>query len=463
MNKTELSLLTVKDSGGGGTVSLMSLAIPIFLENIGVQLIGIVQSILLAQYHGGVFVAPVNKALSVLSIYTILLSMITTGMSILLSIAIGARRTKDCQGLLGSSIVFYSVCSVLLGVICIVFAEPFLGAYGITPADKSYEIAYWYLIGRTISLAVFQVRTVLSTALRCYGYTGIGFVCTVVSNAVNVVWLLVGIYLLRVQPEQGVQLLLGAGAAADAVGFLTLWIAVKRRRLRFSLSLDRGAVKQILHVGFPASITDIAYTFSVALTTVITAVLSDDLFNLKIYITNITFFGYAFGTAVAFACAILVGRYLGMREIEKLKRMHAMVLRIVLASNLLFAVVTVFLAEPLLVGIYGVDRALMTCVVTLFVMDIAVELGRGFNNVYLQGGLVPVGDTIYTTVISVINCFLTVGVAALCVLALDMGLYGVWVSFIFSEITKAACFVYRWHKGNWQKRALSGAVEQKKG
>lgn len=32
-----------------------------------------------------------------------------------------------------------------------------------------------------VSLAVFQVRTVLSTALRCYGYTG--GVCTVVSNA----------------------------------------------------------------------------------------------------------------------------------------------------------------------------------------------------------------------------------------------------------------------------------------
>ena len=454
MKIIDTSLLTVRDEENGGSISLIALAVPIFLENVGVQLIGIMQSILLARYQGGIFVSPVNKALSVLSIYTILLSMISTGMSIILSIQIGAKKNEDCQRIIGSSILFYMICSVLLGAIGILFAKPFLGAYGITPEDPNYDIAYRYLVGRLITLAVFQVKIVLSTALRCYGYTGIGFVCTVVSNVVNVVGIVGGIYIFHVQPEYGVWLLLGSALAADAIGFFLLLGAVKQKKIQIAFSMNMAWIRKIFHIGFPASVADISYTLSVALTTVITSVLSDDLFNLKIYISNITYFGHAFGTALAFASAILVGRYLGMGETEKLKKMHGEVLKIVLFSNLVLAVLTIFLAKPLLMGIYQVDVSLMYCAVIVFVMDIAVELGRGFNNVYQQGGLVPVGDTIYTTVVSVINCWLTVGVAALCVLVWDMGLYGVWISFIFSEFSKAACFVYRWHKGSWQKRAL---------
>lgn len=440
---------------GTKKLTLGSLAFPIFLENVSVQLISMIYSVLLARYESGIFVSPINKATSIISIYTVLNSMIKTGVSVWLSVKLGEKDESGCKRIIGSSLTSYFIISLMFGVIFAAFASPLLGMYGITKTSPDFDVAYKYLIGRIVCIALFSSGTLFAAILRCYGYPGIGAICILVSNAINVIALFLGFNVFAISREHSITLLISSAAAADIIGFIMYVAAMRIKKISIPIVFDFSWFKKLLRIGFPSSIADISYTLSVALTTVITAKLADDVFNLKVYISNVVYFGHAWGTALAMANAIFVGRHLGMRNYAAIKKIHTQVLRKVLLYNIFFSVVTLLVSKPFMKYVYHVDDSLLTCAFIVFALDILVEIGRGINNVYQQGGLAPVGDTVYTTVISIINCWLTVLIAAICVFALNLGIYGIWLSFIFSEFSKAIFFVMRWHRDGWKNKLLN--------
>ena len=97
------SLLSIGE--GTTRLSLFSLAIPIFFENIGVHLISMIQSALAARYAEGFFVTPMNIASNTAALITSVASMISTGMSILLSIYLGKKDDASSRELVGTSLI----------------------------------------------------------------------------------------------------------------------------------------------------------------------------------------------------------------------------------------------------------------------------------------------------------------------------------------------------------------------
>ena len=83
------SLLSIGE--GDRKLSVFSLALPIFFENVGVHLIGLIQTSLSSRFLDGFFVTPTGVATSTLSFLATVSGMVITGMNILLSIYLGKK------------------------------------------------------------------------------------------------------------------------------------------------------------------------------------------------------------------------------------------------------------------------------------------------------------------------------------------------------------------------------------
>ena len=80
-------LLSVNN--GKQKMSIIALAIPIFFENIGVHLIGLIQTSMSSRFMDGFFIDAFNVPNAAMAPFSTILSLITTGLGILLSIYLG--------------------------------------------------------------------------------------------------------------------------------------------------------------------------------------------------------------------------------------------------------------------------------------------------------------------------------------------------------------------------------------
>ena len=112
--------LTVED--GKGKLNIFALTIPLFLENIGVHLIGVVQTMMSSHYADGLFVIPTSVSNSVMSMYQTIVAMLITGMSVVLSICIGRKKSDDCKSIIGTTFIAGTVFAIIVGIIMLIFA-----------------------------------------------------------------------------------------------------------------------------------------------------------------------------------------------------------------------------------------------------------------------------------------------------------------------------------------------------
>jgi Na+-driven multidrug efflux pump len=100
---------------------------------------------------------------------------------------------------------------------------------------------------------------------------------------------------------------------------------------------------------------------------------------------------------------------------------------------------------------FGADNSVLSFVTGVMAIDVLVELGRGMNHVG-QNGLNATGDVRFTTVISILSCWIcSVGFAYLFGIVFNFGLYGIWLAFAIDELFRGTLYYLRWKKQGWRK------------
>ena len=443
------SLFSIGD--GKMKLSVFSLALPIFFENVCVQIISFIQSSLSSRYMDGFFVTPLNVAANTVGLISNVAAVIATGMSIVLSICIGQKRTEDCKKIVGTSIVSLLALRLALFTAAFFLAEPLMELQGLGDPDNVAMLApsVVYFRGQCAIAVVTSLTSSFATALRCYGHTNVGFFSSVSAGLVTLVmtwWTLnhSGVEFQKVMPA-----FITISVCANAVALLINFVCVIACKIPVG-SFDLGWLKRILKVGFPATISSIMYSVSVAVTGAICIKISNDTFLVKTYVSTIVYFSYAFGYAIGQANAIMVGRGCGMKQLDKVDAMHRQNLRLTLACNLVLSTLCALFGKPLL-GIFTDEQRIIALGAAVFWIDVAVEMGRGMNHLG-QFGLNATGDTVYTTVVSVVSattCSITLGYLLSTVLKL--GVYGIWIAAAADELFRGTLYYVRWRKEKWRK------------
>lgn len=434
-------------------LSVFALAIPLFISNVSVHFIGMVQTMIASRYLGGFFVIPISVSNTLTTVMVNILAMVSTGMTILLSVFLGKKDYDACKKIIGCAIILCAFLFLVVFVIGFVLARPLLLLMGMNNQDYAQYMPYTvtYFRVRHIGLIFSALYLVVYGALQCYGHTKVGLICSLVSNLVSVVATLVAIYLFNLQKEQAATVFALITVVSSAISLIMAWVFIRQKKIKISFAVSYHWIKSILKVGAPASLAIIFYCISQTVTTSICLLLTSSEYLAKNYVAQIVYLVYVFGYSLGQANSIMVGRICGMGDLDRVDRMHRQNLRLVMAINFALSLLFFSVGVPLIKLMFGADNSVLSFVTGVMAIDVLVELGRGMNHVG-QNGLNATGDVRFTTVISILSCWIcSVGFAYILGITFNLGLYGIWLAFAIDELFRGTLYYLRWKKQGWRK------------
>lgn len=433
-----------------GKLNLFSLALPIFLENIGIQLLSTVSTILISKNPDAT--AAIGVTSTIYSLMVNSLSIVSLGLTVLIGYALGRGDKKEVRRILGSGLIGNLVFSAVLGGGVALFSPQILRLfYDLEPTVFSLSVDYLRI--RSIFLFLPALSNVLLAALRCHGSTGPTAIGGISSNAVI---FFLSLYITRQAHFSVSDIVRGMAWAAVASQLTALAIAVlfAVHRLPRPSRITAKTCRSIIKLGFPASLGLLSYCFSGMVTTGIISGLGTDIINTKVYCNNIIAFVPYFSNTLATGFGVMLGRLFGAGKIEEGKELTRRVTILAVSVSCTVSVIAYFLSEPLL-RLFTDNPVILSAGRTVFLIDILVETFRPFNHVYANNALVCAKDVVFTAVFGIVACWIF-SVGGCRVLAIDcgLGLAGCWFAFGLDELVRAIGHVLRWESGVWKKSVL---------
>ena len=442
------SLFSVTDESG--TVNMFSISLPVFFQLIINQLIAFITTALISNFDPNLVTA-MNASNTLISILGNVCYIASNGLAIILAHDLGKGDKKSIENLVFNALMLGGVIVVVLAIIFITFNEQFLSLMNLN--DEVMKIAKPYYLAQVVNVGISVFGTILVSAMRCYGKVKLYVVISMVQVSLSATCMALFIYTPLGSYADMVTNITIRNITLTLLALTAIFVCIKRNKIKIGNKFNPTSIKRILRVGVPGTISIISYNLSAVITTVIIASLAMEFINFKVYINYIVTFVAYFGQSLGSGSAVLIGRAKGSGRIEKVNRMHQIHLRAIITINLCLSLVCLSLSKPLF-SIFDSDPNHYALIWQVFLIDVVVEIGRGGNHA-CEGTLNAVGDVRYTTIVSILSCWLNaVGLSFVFVNVLNWGIVGVWLAFAIDEWTRAVLYEIRWRKGRWVNKVI---------
>ena len=400
----------------------IGLAIPLAAQQVGFQLMGLVDAAMLGRYS--------DTALAAAGVGGNLLFAITSvgfgivmGLDTVLPQAIGGGRRDDARRLLGAGLRL----AVLIGLFCtlLVLATPQILVWAHVDPEVARE-ARVYVDLRAFGIVPFLLSIALRSYFAAHNITRPLVVAVLLGNIANAVLDLVLIYGLGPVPAFGI-----AGAAFATVSVQIAIVAVYFAGVR---ALDGGAprpastradVARVLRYGLPVGGHLFAEIGIFTLATVLAAYMGKVPaagHSIALFLSSFTF---SVAVGIGAATAVRVGLAIGAGDRPLARRRGLLGLRVGLAMMLVFAAAFVIAARPL-ARLFTADAAVVAATIPLMRIAALFQLSDGTQAI-AAGALRGVGDTRATFVGNVIGHYgIGLAISLTLAFAVGMGAPGLW-------------------------------------
>lgn len=435
---------------------LFHLTWPIFVESVLFMLIGIIDVAMLSHYNNNASGA-IGIVNTLISMFNILFSIITSGTSIICVQYIGAGKEKsENQKLIAASLILNTLVGVIFSILIFFFHTPLLHFMNTGAEFWDYSSIYLIWVGSTLFLQA--IMNTFTAALRAYSYTKLCMYVTVIVNGINIIGNYCLIYGKFHLPELGVQGAAISTVTSKIIGTLILGVLCGRKVMkRFSLSdlkpFPFYHLKNVLALGTPAGGEAVAYNSAKLVITIILTHIGTAAVNANTYINSISSVIYIFAVAVGQGTAIIVGRLVG--EQKKDDAYH-----LCLSSFFISLVITVFMSILVLVLHYPILRIftdnpdLITLCRNVLIVDLFLEIGR-CANVVIINSLRAAGDVNFPVIMGIISMW-GIGVLLSYVLGIrfHLGIIGVFIALGADELFRGVIMFFRWRIGKWRNKQI---------
>ena len=282
-----------------GTLTLKGLFIPLFIEQLLMNMTGTVNTLMLGHYADDA-VAAVGAANQVIGFLYTFYAVFSGGASVVISHRLGAGDEKRASDAAFTSIVCGGAISLILGTILAFFAGAVMRPMQLETSVYEMAVVYFRIC---IGFSVLQgIISAISAVLRSYGKPKLAVTVSLFMNIVNAVLNYVVIFQpVKIVPE-GVEGIAMANVASHGTALLLgVWFL-----FHCGLHLDFASknlktlscVGGILKIGLPGGISSLSYSFSQIVSTSILAVLGTAALTAKIYVSSIVFYVYVTGMSL---------------------------------------------------------------------------------------------------------------------------------------------------------------------
>ncbi|MDD3745682.1 MAG: MATE family efflux transporter [Anaerostipes sp.] len=425
--------------------------IPLFFEQMLVLMVGLADT-LVVSYVGEAAVSGVALVNQFNTILIYLFTALASGGAVVISQYIGKKANgsagKSASQLLSFSAIFSTLAAVVVligneSILCLLFGKV---EVSVMQACVTYLriSAYSYP-----ALAVYNAGAAL---FRSIGKTSVTMYLSIVSNTINVVGNLIGVFVLH-RGVAGVAYASLLARTFSAVGITVLCFREKNGvfyRMQWIFQWKQKLMKQILKIAIPNGMENGVFQLvKVALSSIVALFGTYQIAANGVAQTIWSLAALA-GVAMGPVFITVIGQCMGNGDIEAadyyFKKLTKITLLLSAVWNLL-----VFLLTPLLMRFYALEAETKQLVILLvlihnFFNAVAFPFSGAFSN-----GLRAAGDVKFTMYVSVISTIaMRLLLSWLFGVVLQMGVIGIAIAMVCDWVVRAVILIWRQKSGKWK-------------
>lgn len=431
--------------------TLKEMIVPLFLEQLLVMLVGLADT-LVVSYAGEAAVSGVSLVNQFNTIFIYLFTALASGGAVVISQYIG-RKAMDAAGESASQLLMFStVFSALVGGMVLVGNEGMLRLMFGKVEDDVMQACIVYLRISACSYPALTVYNSGAALFRSIGKTSVTMYLSVVSNIINVIGNLIGVFVLRAGVA-GVAYpsLIARTFSAVVITFLCFQKkngVVYARKWIFQWNGD--FMRHILKIAIPNGMENGVFQLvKVALSSIV-ALFGTYQIAANGVAQSIWSLAALAGVAMGPVFITVIGQCMGNRDMEAADAYFRKLIKITIlfssAWNLL-----IFVLTPFFMRFYALEPETKRLVILLVLIhNLFNAIAYPFSDA-LSNGLRAAGDVKFTMYVSILS---TIAVRLLLSwvlgIVLQMGVIGIAEAMVCDWVLRAVIFFWRQKSGKWK-------------
>ncbi|WP_099362363.1 MATE family efflux transporter [Fredinandcohnia onubensis] len=441
-------------------LTLFALTWPIFIELLLHMLMGNADTLMLSMYSDN-SVAAVGVANQILSLIIVMFGFIATGTAVLVAQHFGADNEKSAAEVSVVSVIANLIFGLILSLIVFVWSKKLLLLMDL-PVELLDEADSYLRIVGLFSFLQALIMTI-GAVIRSYGFTRDTMYVTIGMNILNVIGNYIFIFGPFGFPVLGVEGVAISTSVSRLVGLLVItYLLIKRvdHGLPFKkvFTLPKQHIHNLLKIGIPSAGEQLSYNSSQMIITYFITIMGTQALTTKVYAQNLMMFIFLFSIAISQGTQILVGQMIGARQINDAYQRAIKSLKLAILISAAMAIIFSIFKDPLL-SIFTNNQEIIKTGGVLILLTIILEPGRAFNLVLINA-LRAAGDVKLPVYMGILSMWgICVPIAYVLGVHFELGLIGVWISFIVDEWLRGIVMLWRWRSRAWEKKSFVTPVE----
>ena len=431
---------------------LKNMIVPLFAEQLLVLLVGIADTMIVS-YTGEAAVSGVSLVNMVNTIFIYLFTALASGGAVVISQYIGRQEPAQAGKAASQLLVFSSLLSLILTGLVLAGNRYLLKALfgGVEPDVMEAGILYLRISAYSYpALAVYNAGVAL---YRSLGKTKTTMKISLISNIINLIGNLIGVFILKA----GVAGVAYPSLIARVYSALAItWLCFRESsgicyRKQWILLWDKTLLAQILHIAVPNGIEKgLFQLIKVALSSIV-AMFGTYQIAANGVAQSIWSMAALCGLTMSPVFITVIGQCMGAGDIEDAQYYFKKLTKIALGISTLWNGL-VFAATPLLMQAYALERETKQLVIRL------VFIHNLFNATAfpicgaMSSGLRAAGDVKYTSLVSILST--TAGRLTLSFLlgsVCNLGVIGIAIAMCCDWTIQAILYIRRFYSGKWKQ------------
>ncbi|WP_333780873.1 EmmdR/YeeO family multidrug/toxin efflux MATE transporter [Dryocola boscaweniae] len=434
------------------------LAVPIFLENTCVLMMGVLSTFLVS-WLGKEAMAGVGLADSFNMVIIAFFAAIDLGTTVVVAFSLGKLDPKRARAAARQSLVLMTIVALFLAIGIHLAGEHIVNIIAGDATPEVKALALSYLQTTVWSYPAAAIALIGSGALRGAGNTKIPLLINGGMNILNIMISSVLIYGLFDWQGMG---FVGAGLGLTisryigAIGIIYVLMIGFNPALRISLKsyftpLKLNILWEVLGIGIPASIESVLFNGGKLLTQMFVAGMGTNVIAGNFIAFSIAALINLPGNALGSASTIIVGRRLGKGQIGQAERQ----LRHVFWLSTIFLTIIAWGTAPfagLFASFYTREDDVKE------VVKVLIWLNAAFMPIWAASWVLPAGlkgarDARFAMWVSMLGMWGCRVVAGYTLgIVLGMGVVGVWLGMFLDWTVRGVFFYWRMVSGRWLKK-----------
>ena len=431
---------------------LKNLIVPLFLEQLLVMLVGIVDTFIVS-YAGEAAVSGVSLVNSFSTIFIYIFTALASGGAVIISQYIG-RGVKEDAGETASQLLTAStLLAFIISILILVLHRPLLSLFFGQVDPIVMDACIIYLRISVFSYPALAVYNAGAALYRSMGKTNVTMYISVAANAINVVGNLIGVFGLKA----------GVAGVAWPTLIARVFSAVVITELCFGKRVDvcytwqqickwnTQLMKRILCIAVPNGVENgIFQMVKVALSSVV-ALFGTYQIAANGIAQSIWSLAALAGVTMGPVFITVIGQCMGAGDTDQAEHYFKKLLKITLTVSLIWNVL-VFAITPIMMNFYQIsDEAKHLVIILVLIHNIFNTVAFPMSGP-LGNGLRAAGDIRFTMIVSISS---TIGgrlaLSVLLALGLNWGVIGIAVAMCLDWVIRAVIFALRLRSGKWKE------------